>query len=437
MGDYSMKHLSWLCLILLTPSIYAYELSGQKWPSPEVTMAFDIVNTKGEAKAPNGQTWNSAVEEAAQRWNTRTGFTFHTKLNPALKNVDVCQDDEINSVQFRLDDCGFEFGSTVLALTLSLFIGEELIETDIEINDNEPWDIYSGKVRADVSDFRRVAAHELGHVIGLEHEDKIPSLMDSFIADTEFPLKDDIQGASTIYSLPMELPDGCQQVTPLTLNQVTIGNFDDLDCRKLDLTNFVTDQAPVDLYRINLPTSGTVVIHVNSEAVADNLLALFDGNRTNLITYATKNGGENNSYIVRDLSAGSYQLAVTSASSIAVTGDYALQVFMNGSGPAPAQFDKSSKSIIIDSANLNGTFYRATLEWYKNPNDPKGMYWKLATFGPATNTTPGVTVFPNMEVAFHPVEAFGRKYDAVLERYKNPDDLNGLYWRLKSVNLRP
>ncbi len=430
------KHLSWLCLTLLAPALPAYELSGYKWPSPEATMAYDIVNTRGETTAPNGQSWNSALEEAAQRWNLRTGFTLHMQQDPKLRNADICQDDGINSIQFRRDDCGFDFGSTVLGITYSLFVKDRLIEADIAINDNEPWDIYSGAVRPDVSDFRRVAAHEMGHVIGLEHEDQTPSIMSSFVENIEYPIKDDIQGVSTVYGLPVTVPDACLQVVPLTLDLVTAGKFDQRDCRKLDLTAFETDQAPVDLYRIDLPAPATVVIHINSTEVEDTLLALFDANRQNLIDYATNNGGGNNAYIVRSLQAGSYQLGVTTASDIAITGDYALQVIMNGN-TAAARLDATTKSIHIDSAKLNGTFYQATLEWFANPNDPKGMYWKLASYGPASVTTAGVTVFPNMDVAFHPVEAFGKKYDAVLGQYKNPDDPTGLYWRLKSVNPRP
>ncbi len=427
------KHLSWLSLTLLAPTLYAYELSGHKWTSPETTMAYDIVNTRGETTAPNGQSWNSAFEEAAQRWNHRTGFTFHMQQDPKLRNVDICQDDGVNSIQFRRDDCGFDFGSTVLGITYSLFVKDRLLEADIAINDNEPWDIYSGEVRPDVSDFRRVAAHEMGHVIGLEHEDQTPSIMASFVEDIEYPIKDDIQGTSAVYGLPVQLPASCQTITAIPLNDVIAGTFEQNDCRKLDLTARETDQGPVDLYRFNLPTSGLVVILLNSDKV-QTLLALFDNDRKQLLEY---NAGETGSFIVRNLPAGSYQIAATTATNTADTGDYALQVIMNsGNATLPARFDETSKSILIDSANVNGTFYQATLEWYDNPDDPSGMYWRLASYGATTLKTPGVTLLPNFDLVFHPISALGKQYDGVLERYHSPAEPNGWFWRLKSATPR-
>jgi len=189
--------LSVLMLLFTWDSAGAFQLSNNKWATSETVFYVDIVTLAGESHAPSGSSWNEGFQNAMGKWNAKTQFRFLSQESFA----DPCLDDEKNSVAFSLDACGTAFGSSTLAVTQGRFKIPEhtFIETDIIFSGSHNWDIYSGPNQFDPIDFSRTALHELGHALGLDHEEQILSIMRPKTDDLDSLQQDDIDGVTAIY----------------------------------------------------------------------------------------------------------------------------------------------------------------------------------------------------------------------------------------------
>ncbi len=193
--NYTNRFLKFfLYLALVSQSIYAYELSGTRWPGTQITMTVDVSGADG--------LWNSTFETAMYEWNEVTDFSFFIDREFS----DPCDDnDPRNGVAFTATDCGDEFGSA-LAVTHSRFDGSTgtKFETDITFNNTESWNVYDGTQTTAVGggglqDFHRVALHELGHVLGLGHAPQgSNSIMGPNIAGIDSLRLDDVHGAKGV-----------------------------------------------------------------------------------------------------------------------------------------------------------------------------------------------------------------------------------------------
>lgn len=271
-----MKLFSMWLLLAVSQASMAFQLMGARWPSPEVTFQFDIVNTRGVAHSPSGVSWNDAFAEAMQRWNRVSGFTFSAGSRRA---ADPCQSDRINSASFRRDNCGFAFGENTLAITSNLFSGSTYLESDIVFNDNKNWDVFDGPLAGDTVEFIRVAAHELGHSLGLDHETGQPALMQPFIGNIIAPTRDDLNGVAALY--PAQPSVACEAIG-LSLNVWTSGQLQVEGCRRFQLSFVLSpDQSAMDLYHFDLPVDGRVVIRMTTsdQTAVDAFLELLDEQR--------------------------------------------------------------------------------------------------------------------------------------------------------------
>ncbi|MCP5420840.1 MAG: matrixin family metalloprotease [Gammaproteobacteria bacterium] len=194
-----------MLLILFSGASSGFELIGAKWPTPATDMAMNFSGYNGGV-SPSGTTWSQAYREAAQLWSDSTPFSFtltDQSIDPCVGFSSGAGDDR-NGTAFTSTLCGRSFGLGVLAVTITYAQvgGTETLETDMIFNASQNWDVYHGPWLSDASEFRRVAAHELGHVLGLDHEDDVPALMATFVvvgSTVETPLVDDIDGANFLY----------------------------------------------------------------------------------------------------------------------------------------------------------------------------------------------------------------------------------------------
>ena len=195
---------AWLVLSLagiFSTTVSAYVLHDYKWPFAATTFNVDIPLGFGTG---DDDLWNRAFEAAMDRWNDATVFEFrirHTYEDPCDAP------DGVNGVDFAWDICGDAWGGRGLAVTRAWAYGTEQTEANIIFNNEYSWDVYDGPYRGGqygfgVHDFRRVAVHELGHALGLGHEESARSIMaprtppDSTIMR---PQADDIAGVAALY----------------------------------------------------------------------------------------------------------------------------------------------------------------------------------------------------------------------------------------------
>ena len=149
--------------------------------------------------------WNTAFEQAMGRWNASTIFDFRIRHDTYENPCDG--GDAESGVGFAADLCGEEdFGDNTLAVHQGWYRGEYRTESNIIFNDEYSWNVYDGPYqtgsRTGIVEFRRVAVHELGHALGLNHEDDVPAIMVTSISrgDTIVaPQADDIAGVDALY----------------------------------------------------------------------------------------------------------------------------------------------------------------------------------------------------------------------------------------------
>jgi len=169
-----------------------YSLIGASWPNAEAT----VYSTGGSSNS----TFDNAFVEAMNNWNNLSNFSF----NDASGLADPCANPNnygppwLTGYAFRSDSCGNAFGSSTLAVNYGWTSGGEIIQAGMVFNTAWSWDVHS--LSGSNIDFRRVATHELGHALGLGHDNAYSALMNTIYSETiETPQTDDINGLRAIY----------------------------------------------------------------------------------------------------------------------------------------------------------------------------------------------------------------------------------------------
>lgn len=155
----------------------------------------------GDAANPD---WRIELGTALARWNTATDlFNFTTDPAQGASVPGSCNSADPNSVFFLVNVCATStFGASTLAVARTLsFASGEAIHSDIVFNTAKTWSAFDGPLSGmpGVNDFRRVATHESGHVMGLNHPPHASTVMNAFVSDVIAPLADDLNGVKAVY----------------------------------------------------------------------------------------------------------------------------------------------------------------------------------------------------------------------------------------------
>ncbi|NKB34736.1 MAG: matrixin family metalloprotease [Pseudomonadales bacterium] len=300
-----LKYLRFcICLSLFwAVQLNAFEFTGSKWLGAQTDYYVDL-----EGISPTGIAWNTAFIDAMEEWTNETIFDF----NLITEFKDPCESNGFNGVNFTTDICGQEFGENTLAVAIRTFRFEQLgppsiREADIYFKDSVVYDIYDGNIvqfgiPTGSIDFQRTALHELGHVIGLDHEQFDSAIMRPEIGNIDRLQEDDIEGVDTLYS----------GLSNCAIKELRFGAVNESlssgDCTVDELTLGDSDASFLDIYQFSLTETTELEFSIASNEL-ESVLLLAD-QELDYIDADTNTANDCNSNIEIELDEGEYFLLV-------------------------------------------------------------------------------------------------------------------------------
>jgi hypothetical protein len=163
--------------------------------------------------ADGSASYDASIENALALWNEQLGGVQFT-WTVAAPSAPVAFGDRINSMQMSSNVYGDKFGNSVLAVTLTDSTGSQTTETDVLFNTASQFNSYRNTAYTAGTqgyfDIHRIALHELGHVLGLDHPDDhgqtVDAIMNANVSTLDSLQADDIAGVVALYGAPTNPP---------------------------------------------------------------------------------------------------------------------------------------------------------------------------------------------------------------------------------------
>ncbi len=206
--------LAAVAVVMLPLQLRAYNLSGQRWSGATVSMQLQLGASNGTL-LDGSTSWGAAAEDALAAWNSNLTNVHFTVVRDST--APIARTNNFNNVFWSSTVYGDAWDSRTLAITLSNYSTKTHFysESDVLFNNTLTWNSYRGALRSagggnTLYDFHRVAMHEFGHVLGLNHPDDIGqtvvAIMNAATSNTDALTADDIAGARAIYDSATAAP---------------------------------------------------------------------------------------------------------------------------------------------------------------------------------------------------------------------------------------
>ncbi len=237
----------------------------QRWPEGRATFFTDPAMAPDRVKS---------MRSAAETWSTVPGSSFRFHYGGPSPSADL------RSLTNGNNDIYFDPGLPpfVYAVTASIGSGEALREKDIVFNSGLTWTTNGSPAGA--ADVETVALHELGHALGLMHEDSVPSVMHAS-GDASIPNRalypDDEAGVRFLY------PGGGGGVSParvdLAAGVLTITSGSPGPGRRFSMTVEAKDlnPAPSGPFRVVATLSPGLPVSPRDEEIGSNAVPSLQG----------------------------------------------------------------------------------------------------------------------------------------------------------------
>ena len=207
-----------IALVAGVAPLLAFSSLERIWPPGQIDFEMQLGPASG--LIDGSPDWDECGIAALADWNEYlgpTGISFNAIRGSTRTPAEL---DSVNSAFFADDIFGTPFGSNTLAVANTFFFilegTNQAIESDVIFNNAQGFNCYRGSRRLgptpetfNTADLKRVALHEFGHVVGLDHPDEavppqdVNAIMNSINSDIVELQLDDIQGALTLYGVPI------------------------------------------------------------------------------------------------------------------------------------------------------------------------------------------------------------------------------------------
>lgn len=181
------------------------------WPASSVAgnVTFQVGLVANPPNIPNpplqdgSASWDAAFVAQLNAWNAVLPDAVLNLAAVVGSAAVPVEGDGVNNVFFSSTVYGDTWGTSTAGICLSFWSGNERTEADILFNSTKTWNSYTGNLQGNLTDFRRVALHELGHALLLDHPDdvgqSVAAIMNSTSSNTDALTADDIAGVTAVF----------------------------------------------------------------------------------------------------------------------------------------------------------------------------------------------------------------------------------------------